>query len=190
MLKLDLGSGNNVKPGFEGVDISAEKAKWKMDLIYDAPWPWQYNEVDELYSSHFIEHIPQGVMGVYNDDSKNKNYFFHFFDECYRIIKPNGLFTVIWPALQSVRAFQDPTHTRYIPVETMFYLSKKWRKENGLDHYNVECDWILEGAPNVIVNGETLRFTQERMHHSFLWNVQSDVQCTLKAVKEVCQVVK
>jgi hypothetical protein len=66
-----------------------------------------------------------------------------FFDECWRILKPGGKLTLIWPALQSVRAFQDPTHRRFIPLETLNYLSDEWRRANGLGHYLGACDFKI-----------------------------------------------
>lgn len=174
-LKLDLGCGQSPREGFTGVDLWAPDAQ-KVDLMR-FPWPWDTSVVDELHCSHFIEHIPQA-----NDDT-GKNLFFSFFDECWRVLKPKGSITCIFPALQSVRAFQDPTHTRYIPAETMLYLSAEWRKINKLDHYRVNCDFSVSVNPTV-QQAETLRHPQvgtNRLRE--MWNVAVDFHAVLTAIK-------
>lgn len=154
--KLDLGCGQNVRPGFEGLDLLSPKADVKIDLLR-FPWPIDDESCDELNCSHFIEHIPAREVTRYDlwsavdgglvpgaDEFVGQDMLLAFFDECHRILIPGGTMKVIWPALQSVRAFQDPTHRRYIPSETMLYLNAEWRKVNGLDHYLVRCDFAGE----------------------------------------------
>lgn len=138
-LRLDLGSGPRPAEGFQGVDIVPGVTNHYCDLCNGARWKWSDNSVDELRSSHFIEHIPQDKI---HTPEGWKNAFFWFFDECFRIAKPGAVFTVQWPALQSVRAFQDPTHSRFIPAETFGYLSIEGRKAMGVEHYGATCNWI------------------------------------------------
>ena len=64
-----------------------------------------------------------------------------FMNEIHRILKPNGKFRIIVPYFSSGRAFQDPTHTRYINEWTFLYFNKQWRKDNLLDHYNTKADF-------------------------------------------------
>lgn len=175
-IKLDLACGQTPREGFEGVDLWAPDAKHKLDLL-KFPWPWETSSVDELHCSHYVEHIPM------REDETGKDLFFAFFDECHRILRPKGTVTVIWPALQSVRAFQDPTHRRFIPAEQMLYLSAEWRKLNKLDHYQVACDFSVNVNPTV-QQAETLRHPQvggNRLRE--LWNVAVDFHAVLTAIK-------
>lgn len=48
--------------------------------------------------------------------------FFAFFAEVWRILKPNGIVTVICPYGPTMMAMQDPTHTRFIVPQTFSYL--------------------------------------------------------------------
>jgi len=147
-VKLDLACGQSPREGFKGVDLLAPNADQKVDLL-KFPWPWEDSSVDELHCSHFVEHIhnreveERDIIGSLSDEKHfvGKDMLLAFFDEAYRILKPKGTMMVIVPALQTVRAFQDPTHRRYIPSETFLYLNADWRKANRLDHYRVNCDF-------------------------------------------------
>jgi hypothetical protein len=147
-VRLDFGCGQHCRKNFEGVDVCNLKSiKHRVDLL-KFPLPWSDSSVDEIWCSHYIEHIP--AREVTNSDllldfddanMLGQDMFFAFFDECWRILKPNSNITLIWPALQTNRAFKDPTHRRFIPLETLPYLNAGWRKANSLDHYHVRCNF-------------------------------------------------
>ncbi len=62
MIKLDIGCGKNKTKSndqfpFTGVDVLAFDG---VDLVLDVrqtPWPWADESVDEVFSSHFLEHL-------------------------------------------------------------------------------------------------------------------------------------
>lgn len=149
LVRWDLACGQSPAAGFEGVDLYAPNAEHKFDLL-KFPWPARDDSVDELHCSHFVEHIDSRSVearDLYDPNPMTterwvgQDMLFAFFDEAYRVLKPGGAFKVIVPALQSERAFQDPTHRRFIPGATFMYLSSEWRKANKLDHYRVACDF-------------------------------------------------
>lgn len=180
-LKLDLGSGPRPAEGFKGVDIVDGITDFRVDLGSDQPWPWADNSVDELRSVHFIEHLP----AIYHTRLRPpQDALFRFFDEAFRVAKPGATFTLIWPALQSVRAFQDPTHRRFIPAETLSYLSRANREAMGLQHYNVECNWVtLHCVPTIPAElGLKPDEVQQRMYRES-WNFACDMVATLRADK-------
>src|ERR1700751_2644070 len=92
-LKLDLGCGTRKKDGFVGVDIRNFKG---VDKVADLTkgWPWKNNSVDEVYCSHFIEHleVPERI---------------HFVNELYRVLKPGATALIITPHWCSHRAYGD-----------------------------------------------------------------------------------
>lgn len=189
-LKLDFGSGDNIRPGFEGVDLYAKKAKWKQNLL-EFPWPWGDEQVAEIHCSHFIEHIP--MVYINKDETASimpgedsLDILLKFFDECYRILMPGGKMTCIWPCNRSDRAFQDPTHRRFIPPMFVGYLNKQWRDSQGLSHYLGTCNFTdgngsLPAVVPIGTNPEFQLFSQEaaarRMQES--WNTISDWCATL-----------
>lgn len=141
-LRIDLACGNNCKPGFIGIDISPDTQAQYICNLEEYPWQWvtveEFNRTDyafklipensvgEIFSSHYIEHV---------SDIKA------FMEELYRIMIPDGIVTFIAPYYSSVRAMQDFTHKRFISENTFLYWDKEWIKANGLQHYNINCDF-------------------------------------------------
>jgi predicted SAM-dependent methyltransferase len=195
-LKLDFGCGNNPREGFEGVDLYGDKAKHRVDL-FKLPLPWATGSVEELHASHFIEHLPareveqrdiaQGehFRGAENADEWDhilgKDFLLAFFDECHRVLQPNGWMTVIVPCLRSNRAFMDPTHRRFICEETFAYLSQDWRKVN-VPQYPVTCNFeafISSAGMDLSLRTPEVAGIMQRER----WNVVWDLQARLKAIK-------
>jgi len=189
-VRIDLACGQTPLEGFEGVDLLAPAAR-KIDL-FKFPWPMADNSVDELHCSHFVEHIPAREVEARDLVDPNPqtidrwvgvDMFFAFFDECYRILKPGGKFRVVCPALRSNRAFQDPTHRRFIAAETFAYLSREWRQGSMLDHYRVRCDF--GGVCNHTLPGELSLLSPEAQAQRFheRWNQIVDWIADLVAIK-------
>jgi ubiquinone/menaquinone biosynthesis C-methylase UbiE len=125
-VKYDLACGNSKQEGFLGVDmVQLEGVDVVMDLE-KFPWDFKDESVDELSCRNYIEHTKDIVS---------------FMDECWRILKPGGKLTIIAPYYNSIRAWQDPTHTRVISEATFLYYNKKWREDNVLTHYKIKSDF-------------------------------------------------
>ena len=186
-VKLDLAAGQSPREGFEGVDIWPQ-SKHVVNL-WRFPWPWADNSVDELNCSHHIEHIPardvsrDDLNGPLAIDFVGKDMMFAFFDECWRILKPDAWMTVICPCARNNRAFQDPTHRRFIVSETFLYLSAEWRKLNKLDHYNVRCNFGIDVVPIVPTELTLLHPEAQARRFNESWNTILDWQARLKAIK-------
>jgi hypothetical protein len=149
MIRLDLASGPRPKDGFQGVDI-CKGAQHHVNLFYP-DWPWPDHSVDELWCSHFVEHIPVGF-------DHQQDQLFSFFDECWRILKPDHRLTVIVPSAETARAFQDPTHRRFLVPETFLYLNASWRRDHQVAHYNVLCDFAAKVTElQAVVYGRDVR---------------------------------
>ncbi len=175
LIKYDLACGNNLQKGFIGVDITKKGTQAKIECnLLNPPWPMESESVDELFSSHYIEHIPHGVNG-FNDP------FWDFFNEAYRVLKPNGLFRIIVPYFTSVRATQDPTHQRFMSEMSFAYLNKAWRDMNKLSHYPTDCDFEIVKMDHA-VSEEFNGRPQEAVQYSAIhyWNVVNDLHIVLK----------
>jgi len=139
-LRLDLGCGRNKQEGFTGVDLYAPDADVKLDL-FKFPWPWKDGTVDEIFASHFVEHIPQTIR-------------WRFFEECWRVMKLDATMRIIVPSWKSERAFGDMTHC-FPPVTAMFffYLNKRWREANKLTYgaYDLKCHFEHQAGPTQLM---------------------------------------
>lgn len=81
MLNLNLGAGSNRKQDYISVDYYTD-ADQKVDLTKS--WPWA--EVDNIYASHFIEHL-------------DRHEFIHFVHEVKRVLKIGGTLEIRCPDL-------------------------------------------------------------------------------------------
>lgn len=183
--KIDLAAGQNPREGFEGVDLWPG-SQHVVDLsVY--PWPFEDSSVLELHSSHYIEHIMAGYVDASGNPVKGwkegKDALLAFFDECYRILIPGGLMTVICPCARNNRGFQDPTHRRFIVAETFLYLSAEWRKINKLDHYGVDCNFGVNVVPIVPIELTVIHPDAANRRMQAEWNTVSDWQATLQSQK-------
>ena len=127
--KLDIGCGQRKQEGHIGIDICAcEGVDHVMDVT-KTPWPIDDDVVDNIYTSHFFEHLdgPERVA---------------FMEECWRIMKVGAQLVVICPYWSSKRSVQDPYH-KWPPVsETSFlYFVEHWRQDNLLTHYPIKSNF-------------------------------------------------
>lgn len=164
-VKLDLGCGPNPRKGFVGVDLYCGPQHVDLTAF---PWPWADESVDEVWCSHFVEHLPRPM-------------WCQFVDELHRILRPGATAVIVHPHLQSVRAFQDPTHLDFIPAERWAYTSRQWRQANGLDHPPYpSCDFDFDVAASfdpAAIQGRSDDAIVQMTRG--MWNVAVDLQVTL-----------
>lgn len=174
-MRYDLGCGNKKQEGFIGIDITKEgtQADIEFDLL-TFPWTFAQDEsAEEVFCSHFLEHIPHG--DGFHDP------FFDFFNEVWRILKPQGLATFITPYYTSMRAFQDPTHQRFIAEGTYAYLDADWRKENKLEHYPIHTDFKVKTCEYVYhEDSQNINIQDQKFGLKHFWNVGADMKVVLQ----------
>lgn len=174
----DLGCGSNLQKGLIGVDITKKgtQASIEWDLFHKFPWEFaKDNSADQVFASHVVEHIPHGD-GYYDP-------FYQFMDECYRILKKGGIAIFVTPYYTSMRAFQDPTHMRFIGEASYLYTNKKWRTINKLTHYPIKANFEVVNINHAVspeFEGRAQEAVQYAATHS--WNVVNDIIVTLKKI--------
>lgn len=129
VLKLDLGCGKRkCDPSFVGVDCRPFEG---VDIVHDLtkPWPWENDSVDQVYCSHFIEHLERMER-------------VHFANELFRVLKPGGQALLIGPHWASCRAYGDMDH-KWPPLSEfwIYYLNKAWRDINAPHDDFYTCDF-------------------------------------------------
>ena len=121
MLKFNMGSGQNRRPGFVNVDQSPAS---QPDEVYDldrTPWPWPDNCADEVWFIHSLEHM--------GGDLKT---FLAIMTELYRICAPGAQVVIHVPDPRHINFMSDPTHVRPItpPILGLFdrEQNEAWRQ--------------------------------------------------------------
>lgn len=167
VLRLDLASGQQPRPGFTQVDLNIEGAL--QINLEEFPWPWQTSSVAEINCSHYIEHTPNLDL---------------FMKECHRILQPLGVVTVTAPYWSSIRAWQDPTHKRAITENTLRYYSKEWREKAKVDHYLPEVDFEIVNTIFIFAQEYASRAEDAKMYAlKHYINAVEDIVVVLRAKK-------
>jgi predicted SAM-dependent methyltransferase len=167
-MKLHLACGRQKLPGWLNVDISS---KVDPDVVTDLlKFPWAFAEpgtVEEIYCSHFVEHI--------GDE------FLLFMDEAYKVLKVGGLFRIRCPYYTSIRAVQDPTHKRFISEATWQYFNAKARETMGVAHYPIVSDFDVEEMRfHFPVGMEDMPEGERKYLLQHAWNTAADIEVVLK----------
>src|SRR2546430_27553 len=86
-IKLHLGCGTNILPGWANIDMDGPSAVLKWDLTQ--PLPVQAGTVRFIFYEHFIEHITQPEAAA-------------LLGECYRVLVPGGVLRISTPSLRKL----------------------------------------------------------------------------------------
>jgi predicted SAM-dependent methyltransferase len=175
--KLDIACGQRKQPGFKGIDIAGDA-----DILHDLneiPWPIKTSSVREAFCSHYVEHIPHYRPGWDRDG------WWIFFDELHRVMAKGGTIDITHPYVHSSRAFWDPTHVRFISEVTWYYLDADWRRSQGLDHYDVSCNFEVVTIDGIGIPDDflTKNYETQAFQRTHYWNVIPDLRVLLKARK-------
>jgi len=84
--RLNIGAGNWYYPRWENIDLYADKfyIDYELDLRTKTQIPVLGESAEIIFSSHLFEHLP-------DEDC------LFIFQECYRMLKPTGLFRIAVP---------------------------------------------------------------------------------------------
>jgi SAM-dependent methyltransferase len=172
VVKIDLGCGKHKREGFTGVDQFAFE---NVDIVCDLrqKWPLEDGTVEEAHAAHVIEHFDR-LERV------------HFVNELYRVLKPGGKATLIFPHWASCRAYGDPTH-QWPPMSEFwfYYLSKEWRStqaphtdaDNWPDGF--KCDFEATWGYAVHPAVQTRNAEYQEFAVNFYKEAVQDIQATL-----------
>lgn len=199
-LRLDFGCGPNPRPGFVGVDLipfpgaslvaDLRKRTWVIadpapvgaDRVepFDGGFRLKDSVVDEGNASHFLEHLTN--LG---DRWERVN----FLNELYRVLKPGGKCSLVFPHWCSNRYYGDPTHKEPFSEMGFYYLSREWRKAQA-PHTDAEhnpngysCDFEASWA--YALHGDVAVRSAEYQQHAmaFYKEAAQDIMATLTARK-------
>ncbi|HZP79372.1 MAG TPA: methyltransferase domain-containing protein [Pseudolabrys sp.] len=86
-LKLQLGCGTNILPGWINTDIEPSPTTDYLD--FSKPFPFPNNTISAVFCEHTIEHLPKAT-GLY------------LISEAFRVLKPGGQFRIVTPSLEKI----------------------------------------------------------------------------------------
>lgn len=97
-MKLNVGCGTDVLPGWVNVDRHPGPGVTQADL--GAQWPWKTGTVSEVLASHVLEHVEDP---------------YHFVSEAARVLRPGGVLRLFLPYwADPVAAWGNLDHKRAI----------------------------------------------------------------------------
>lgn len=108
-VSLELGCGNSKRnPDAIGIDILDYECVDLVGDVYEVLRALPEGVVDEVYSSHFVEHVPDVPM---------------LFLELARVLKKGGKLIVIVPHFSNPYFYSDITHKNFFGLYSMSYFS-------------------------------------------------------------------
>lgn len=171
-MRLDLACGTKKKEGFIGVDsINFKGVDQVCDLRYD--WPWIDNSIDEIYCSHFVEHL----------EARQRVFFVN---EAYRVLKTGSKMELRFPHWSSAMAYGDMTH-KWPPISEFWcnYLSKEWRMQCA-PHDDIEfnpegynCNF---SSKITFIVPKTIQKDQMEFSRTYLRDVIEEIQVELTKI--------
>ncbi len=138
VVKIDLGCGPYKKEGYIGIDILDLPG---VDIVANIEEGLPFipdQSVDEIISSHVLEHIVnlEKVMS-----------------EFHRILKPTGVKKIAVPHFSNPYYYSDYTHVRFFGLYSMDYFS------NGVNNYKRKVPVFYKDNCKFEVLDRKLRFT-------------------------------
>jgi ubiquinone/menaquinone biosynthesis C-methylase UbiE len=166
-MKINLGSGNKRIQGYTNFDIlPLENVDMVCDLNKDIPL--DDNSVDEVYSSHCLEHIKDLIFVM---------------EEIYRVCKNGAVVEIICPYFKSSGAFKDPTHVNFITENTFYYFDKDVVKRGTLPDYNFKCNFKVKEISYIYPYRKMKYLPFKNLMRKFLWNVVHSIRFKLVVIK-------
>jgi SAM-dependent methyltransferase len=107
-VKLNLGCGTKLLPGYINCDLSANVTADRHFDLDHVPYPFADSSVDEVLMDQVLEHLTDVVAVI---------------QELHRILKPGGIVDIYVPYAKSDWAVSDPTHKHYFTERSMDYFT-------------------------------------------------------------------
>jgi SAM-dependent methyltransferase len=108
LLKLNLGSGIQPRPGYINVDL---RTTARPDIIADLnhfPYPFARSAFEEVLALDVVEHLSDVTR---------------FMEEVHDLLVPGGLLEITTPHFSSANSYTDPTHRHHFGFFSFDYFT-------------------------------------------------------------------
>ncbi len=173
-LRLNVGCGRNIVPGWVNIDLAPNQG---VDLTFDlercgeVQLPIEDNSVVEICLSHVIEHI-ENILPL--------------MQELYRVAAPGCLCTIRVPHGSSDDAWTDPTHLRpYFPGSFGYFSQPHYWRAN----YGYRGDWQTDQVLLMVKKETAKSMTGEQLIHAVKHgrNAVVEIVAHMRAIKPARQ---
>jgi len=127
---LELGCGNRKRnPDFIGTDLLDYECVDIVGDVYEVLRALPEGGVDEVFSSHFVEHVPDVPL---------------LLAELSRVLKKDGKLVIIVPHFSNPYHYSDLTHKAFFGLYSMSYFSKDPHLSRKVPTYQRELNFLIE----------------------------------------------
>ncbi len=163
MKKLHFGCGEDIKEGFDNVDIQKSPKVKKSFDFNKFPYPLKDSTYDYVWSRCVLEHLeePDKVL-----------------NELWRVCKPNAIIEIIVPYYNNKSAVNDMQHKHFFSDSTFIVFVEETCKINKESRFKID-KLIL--APTII--GKLMPKILREKLSLFLGGIISHVRVQLRVVK-------
>ena len=109
-MKVNLGCGSDILPGYINVDSAALPGVDIVHNLAERPWPLADSSTDEVKMIHVLEHLPDTIGTI---------------EELHRICKPGSMVRIRVPYYNSPAMFADPTHCSFFSERTLHFFDPR-----------------------------------------------------------------
>lgn len=128
--RLELGCGSRKRnPDSIGVDLLEYDCVDIVGDVYEVLKTVPNGVVDEVYTSHFIEHVPDVQL---------------LLDELARVLKSDGALIIIVPHFSNPYFYSDVTHNTFFGLYSMSYFAKDTYLSRKVPTYKRELSFSIE----------------------------------------------
>jgi SAM-dependent methyltransferase len=145
--RLNLGAGNDIIAG--ALNHDRVKHRPEIAVAHDLnvlPWPWEDDSFDVIVAKTVLEHLRINLVVS--------------LDECWRLLRPEGLIYLKLPYWQAERSYDDPTHLWRFTLRSLNYFDPETPEGASYGMYT-DRKWKLMRAPALNGAGTSLHVTMQ-----------------------------
>lgn len=166
------------------IHIGGESEGYETAVFDQFSFPWDAADglTEDLLISNTLERLPH-----HHPDYGVVDGWWLFWDEVYRICKPDAKVFVRVSYAKSDRAYANPEYVRVITDQTFYWLSSTFREREKIEaphcHHNFETIVVHGGGVDQKI---ALRSNEaQEFSNRHYWNVVEEINVELKRLKEV-----